>query len=173
MASSLPFLSQFFSSFDALIYFSVAFFSSQCCRNSARWTARTDFLLSIFSPGLQSVGLVEARSYSAVDRCSDAHSASLWLVRQLTDSFQMTVGFFNCGSCASVPEREKSLRLCTYVLLALTPGLCCSVLALVMSSYPECSTPQEVMRLGEQARGICSTSIETNIKHKKYGIIKG
>jgi len=92
MASSLPFLSQFFSSFDALIYFSVAFFSSQCCRNSARWTARTDFLLSIFSPGLQSVGLVEARSYSAVDRCSDAHSASLWLVRQLTDSFQMTVG---------------------------------------------------------------------------------
>lgn len=47
-----------------------------------------------------------------------------------------------------------------------------SALALVRSSYQECTIPWEVMRLGGQGQGICSESIEGNIKHKKDGIIK-
>lgn len=72
-----------------------------------------------------------------------------------------------------VLEGVKCVTGSMYVLLALATGpwLCSDVGTELKSSYPECTSPQ-VMRLGGQGQGICSESVERNIKHKKDGIIR-
>lgn len=84
--------------------------------------------------------------------------------------------FFSKMQCQNlfvcVLEGVKYVTASVYVLLALVTGswLRSDVGTMLKSSYPECTSPQ-VMRLGGQGQGICSESVERNIKHKKDGII--